>query len=102
FFVGHTHDLQLISVDRGTVIRTKLKEGRIRLDDGRKYLINVGSVGHPRDGNSRAKYVLWDSDAGLLDVRGIPYPAHITAQKIIKRGFPRAYALCISPQQPAA
>lgn len=100
FFVGHTHDLRLISVDRGVVLRAKLEEGPIELDDDRKYLINVGSVGHPRDGNSRAKYVLWDSDAGRLDVRGISYPAHVTARKIIERGFPRAYALCISPPQP--
>lgn len=102
FFVGHTHDLRLISVDGGVVIRTKLEMGCIQLDERRKYLVNVGSVGHPRDGSSRAKYVVWDSDAGLLDVRGISYPAHITAQKIIERGFPRAYALCISPQQSSA
>ncbi len=102
FFVGHTHDLRLITVDKGAVIRSKLKEGRIQLEDDKKYLINVGSVGHPRDGNSRAKYVLWDSAAGLLDVRGIAYPAHITAQKIIDRGFPKVYALCLSPQKPPA
>jgi len=99
FFVGHTHELRLISVDRGMVVRDKLKEGRTRLDDDKKYLINVGSVGHPRDGNSRAKYVIWDSGTGLLDVRGIEYPAHLTADKIIARGFPKAYALCLSPRR---
>lgn len=102
FFVGHTHDLRLITIDKGAVIRSKLKEGRMELDDGKKYLINVGSVGQPRDGNSRAKYVVWDNDAGLLDVRGSTYPAPITAQKIIDRGFPKSYALCLSPQKPSA
>ena len=99
FFVGHTHDLRLISVDKGAVRRSKLAEGRVSLRDDMKYLINVGSVGHPRDGNSRAKYVIWDSAAGLLEVRAISYPTHVTAEKIIARGFPKAYALCISPQK---
>lgn len=97
FFVGHTHDLQLIAIAQGTVTRTNLTEGCLHLDDDKKYLVNVGSVGHPRDGTYKAKYVLWDSAEGTLNVRGIAYPAHLTADKIIGRGFPKAYAMCISP-----
>lgn len=101
FFVGHTHDLQLISVDRNTVNRTKLSEGSMQLDRHTTYLINVGSVGHPRDGNSKAKYALWDTTADIIEVRGVVYPAHLTAEKIIARGFPKAYAICISPAHAA-
>ena len=97
FFVGHTHDLQLITVSQGGLSRTKLAEGTLQLDDDNSYFINVGSVGHPRDGNGKAKYVLWDSREGSLQIRGVPYPARKTAEKIIARGFPRAYAICICP-----
>lgn len=97
FFVGHTHELQIIMVSRGEITRTKLTEGSLQLDDDKAYLISVGSVGHPRDGNPKAKYVLWDSEAGTLEVRGVPYPTQLTAEKIIARGFPRAYAMCICP-----
>mgnify|MGYP001819872246 FL=1 len=97
FFVGHTHELQIIMVGRSEISRTKLTEGSLKLDEDKTYLINVGSVGHPRGGNSKAKYVLWDSEDGTLEVRGVPYPAQLTAEKIIARGFPRAYAMCICP-----
>jgi predicted phosphodiesterase len=97
FFVGHTHDLQLISIDQQTVVREKLAIGCRQLDDNKKYFINVGSVGSPRDGSSAAKYVVWDSGDGSLEVRGVPYAAELTAQKILDRGFPRAYALSICP-----
>ena len=97
FFVGHTHELQIIMVSRSEVNRTKLLEGSFKLDDDKTYLINVGSVGHPRDGNSKAKYVLWDRETGTLDVRGVSYPAQLTAEKIIARGFPKAYAMGICP-----
>ncbi len=97
FFVGHTHDLQLITVSEGEIIRAKLSEGSLRLADDNSYFINVGSVGHPRDGNPKAKYVIWDSNDGTLLVRAIPYPAEVTAKKIISRGFPKAYAICICP-----
>ncbi|MGI9537519.1 MAG: metallophosphoesterase family protein [Desulfocapsaceae bacterium] len=97
FFVGHTHELQIITVSPNEVTRTELVEGKLRLDDDKTYLINVGSVGHPRDGNSKAKYVFWDSEAGTLEIRGVSYPAQLTAEKIIARGFPRAYAMCICP-----
>ena len=96
-FVGHTHDLQLVTVAKGKVTRTKLLEGPIALDDNKTYLVNVGSVGHPRDGNGKAKYVIWDTSHGTIETRGVSYPAELTAEKIIARGFPRAYAICISP-----
>ena len=97
FFVGHTHDLQLITVSGGEITRAKLTEGILKFNDESRYFINVGSVGHPRDGNSRAKYVIWDSDDGTLQVRAVPYPAEMTAEKIVSRGFPKAYAICICP-----
>lgn len=102
FFVGHTHELQLVSIARGVVSRARLARGRVQLESFQTYLINVGSVGHPRDGSLSAKYVIWDSDADTIEVRGVPYPAHKTADKIIARGFPKAYAIVICPQRSAA
>ena len=97
FFVGHTHDLQLITVSGRSISRAKLKKGTITLDNDITYFINVGSVGHPRDGTGQAKYVLWDSSEATVQVRAVPYPAQITAEKIIARGFPKVYAISICP-----
>ncbi len=87
-FVGHTHDLEIISFDRGKVTRAPLREGPTRLQAGQKYIINVGSVGQPRDGNNNAKYVIWDTCSQRIEVRFIPYDIAVTANKILKLGFP--------------
>lgn len=93
FFVGHTHELQVISLEDKEVIRVKPAAGKlVHLRQGKKYLVNCGSVGQPRDGDSRAKYILWDSDRWTVDVRAVHYDRETTAEKIIARGFPRAYA----------
>ncbi len=43
-------------------------------------MINVGSVGQPRDGNRKACYVVLDE--GTVNFRRVVYPAEITRQKI--------------------
>lgn len=93
FFVGHTHELQLISIEGEEVIREKPAAGKpVPLRRERKYLVNCGSVGQPRDGDSRAKYILWNSEKWTVEVRAVQYDKERTAEKIMARGFPRAYA----------
>lgn len=91
-FVGHTHDLEIVQIGEEAVDRAALSEGARLLKEDRKYIINVGSVGQPRDGNNNAKYVIWDSAARLLDVRFIPYDIAATAAKISRLGFPSVNA----------
>jgi predicted phosphodiesterase len=92
FFVGHTHELMLVTRTEGKVVREHLGIGIKMLVKGCQYLINCGSVGQPRDGDARAKYLVWDSEAGTLEVRAVHYDVETTAEKIIARGFPRSYA----------
>ena len=87
-FVGHTHDLEIISFDGKKVRVAPLREGMITLKKDHKYMINVGSVGQPRDGNNNAKYVIWNVSSGSLDVRFVPYNIAATADKILELGFP--------------
>jgi predicted phosphodiesterase len=91
-FVGHTHDLELVTFDGLELTRQSLGSGIISLHPGHRYLINIGSVGQPRDGNNNAKYVIWDDAQQSLEVRFIPYDIAKTADKIIALGFPRFYA----------
>lgn len=93
FFVGHTHELQVVSLEGKDVVRETPAVGKlVQLRQEKKYLVNCGSVGQPRDGDSRAKYILWDSDRRTIEVRAVHYDVEKTAKKIIARGFPRAYA----------
>lgn len=93
FFVGHTHQLQLVSEDNGVVVRRVLSKEKVILEPGKKYIVNCGSVGQPRDGDRTAKYVLWDTAVGSIEVRYVVYDVQKTIDKINRRGFPRAYAL---------
>lgn len=91
-FVGHTHVLNLVSHDGSTLADVAFQEGTNRLDPALQYLANIGSVGQPRDGDPRAKYVIWDPDESTLDIRCVPYDAEAAAAKIIAAGMPAEHA----------
>lgn len=91
-FVGHTHDLEIIHFDGLQVERKPLTEGQIALDAHLKYIINIGSVGQPRDGSNKAKYAIYDPNEGRLDIRYVAYDIAATAKKITAAGLPEAHA----------
>lgn len=92
FFVGHTHQLAFFYERDQSVIREHISAGSYRLEPERQYLINCGSVGQPRDGDRRAKYVIYGRGGNNLTVRAVDYDVETTVRKIIARGFPRAFA----------
>ena len=87
-FLGHTHRLLIVSFDGNELVRAPLGNGSVSLHKDHQYIINVGSVGQPRDGNNNAKYVIWDMDSHSIEVRFVPYNIAATARKIIELGFP--------------
>jgi len=87
-FIGHTHTLGLYTYNGDYVTIESLHEREYALDPKRRYIINIGSVGQPRDNNKQAKYVLYDTQAGILTVRFLTYDAKKAAIKIIKAGLP--------------
>ena len=94
-FVGHSHVPGVWSVGSGGpdhADRLDRPEARVRLDDGRRYLVNVGSVGQPRDRDPRACYAIWDREARAVTVRRVPYDHVAAARKILAAGLPRKLA----------
>lgn len=92
-FIGHTHVLEILILEKGRLIRRRLTSGIYPLNPENKYIINSGSVGQPRDGNSQAKYVIWDSGKNELTVRFVTYNISDTVKKIYKAGLPEQHAL---------
>lgn len=90
-FLGHTHDLQLIAWDGTHLEWLPLEVGNTTLRADHRYLVNVGSVGQPRDGDNRAKYVIWDIPGATLTLRAVPYDIDAVIGKIRNAGFPEAY-----------
>jgi len=92
-FIGHTHDLEILIFENNYLIRRPLSKGVYPLNPKNKYIINSGSVGQPRDGNSQAKYVIWDSEKTELSVRYVTYNISDTVKKIYKAGLPEQHAM---------
>lgn len=89
-FCGHSH-VPLAFEKFGTIQGGKYTE--IRVQPGHKYLVNVGSVGQPRDGDWRCAFVTYDTDENLITLHRIPYDIKTTQEKIIKSGLPERLAM---------
>jgi diadenosine tetraphosphatase ApaH/serine/threonine PP2A family protein phosphatase len=55
----------------------------------RRMIINPGSVGQPRDGNSQASYAMLDTENMIWEFRRVTYPVEITQERMRARGLPR-------------
>jgi len=65
---------------------------KFKVEPGRKYFVNVGSVGQPRDGNPKAAYVIYDLDEGSIELRRLDYDIAKAQQKILEAGLPSRLA----------
>jgi len=88
-FFGHTH--VPVAFVRDTSVRGG-SYSKFRLEPGKKYFINVGSVGQPRDGDPRAAYVIYDSNQGTIELRRVNYDIETAQKKILEAGLPRRLA----------
>ena len=89
-FYGHTH-IPLTFFD--TKPMTYTMDAEIPVGDGTRTLVNVGSVGQPRDEDSRACFAIYDDTTGLVRITRVEYDVHKAAQKIIAAGLPEALAI---------
>lgn len=93
FFFGHTH-LQGAYMRAGDRTRgispplTPTSETRIAIGKEESWLINPGSVGQPRDGDPRAAYAIFDSEANEVSLCRVPYDHLATEKKIEAAGLP--------------
>jgi len=85
-FVGHTHLLGIYTGGEEFIKKPGYDE-TVALDRDRTHIINVGSVGQPRDHNPCARYVIFDEDEMTVDARYVAYPVTITVEKIVKSDF---------------
>lgn len=84
-FYGHTH--VPLAFEKTDTIRFGLYS-RIKIGLGKKYFINVGSVGQPRDGDPRAAYVVFDMLSNVVELRRVPYDIETAQKKILDAGLP--------------
>jgi len=93
-FVGHTHQPQVFYETPSKEIKCLTPQAGVKIpvyQQGR-YVINVGSVGQPRDDNNAASFVVYDTDERELLFCRVAYEYAVTAKKIVDRGLPALFA----------
>jgi len=92
-FYGHTH------VPRAFVRDIRVNElppDLLNIEPGKKYFINAGSVGQPRDEDWRASYVLYSPAQQTVEWRRLEYDISTAQAKIIAAGLPERLATRLS------
>jgi len=79
-FVGHTHHPGIHFEDGRFQSLEGAERMKLPLPRGQKFIVNVGSVGQPRDGDPRACFALFDGDG--VEWRRVPYDFRTTMEKI--------------------
>lgn len=82
-FCGHTHVPYCWSE-----VGSGILEERAILPERARFIVNVGSVGQPRDGDFRAAYVIYDQASNCLQLRRVVYDLNKTQSKIRAAGLP--------------
>jgi len=89
-FVGHSHIPVSFSFHRGVLDFST--EPFTRIERNGKYLVNVGSVGQPRDDNPLAAYAVYDEAEGVIWLKRTEYDIDKAVQKIRQAGLPEILA----------
>lgn len=90
-FIGHSH-APVIFTDDGQAERFLPGEPLMLDVQKQRYIINVGSVGQPRDGNPDASYAVYDDEVDSVRLFRVQYDREKAAEKILKAGLPPVLA----------
>jgi predicted phosphodiesterase len=89
-FNGHTH-IPIAFIRTPAGIQGGLYT-KIKIEVARKYFVNVGSIGQPRDRNPKASYVIFDLLNNVIESRRVAYDVAAVQKKIRAAGLPETLA----------
>jgi diadenosine tetraphosphatase ApaH/serine/threonine PP2A family protein phosphatase len=88
-FVGHSH-VPIVFFDTNPISYVVKEE--IKLSTKEKTIVNVGSVGQPRDENPKSCYAIYDNEEATVKLIRVKYDIDAAYDKIIKAGLPEILA----------
>ncbi len=94
-FVGHTHVGGVFIQDKDGRIDFQ-RETRFKLQEGYRYIVNVGSVGQPRDGDNKASFCIYDIERKEVLIKRVGYDIKSAQEKILACGLPSFLAARLS------
>jgi len=88
--VGHSHVPLVYAYDdeADDCHSVELSDGYSFKIAEQRLIINPGGVGQPRDGNPKASYMIYDSDAGTVNLHRVDYDYSKTQAKMTKQNLP--------------
>jgi predicted phosphodiesterase len=93
---GHTHLPTAAAIGEDNILDVLFHGARdqhlVAFTDGRRFLVNPGSVGQPRDGDPRAAFAVLDTAAREIVIRRVAYRVEAARDRIIAAGLPKALA----------
>ena len=88
-FVGHSHQ-PCIFVLGASGTPHRIDAADFTLEDGKRYIVNPGSVGYPRSGDCRSSYCIYDDAERTVEFRTLPFDLDSYAEKMHGQGLNEA------------
>jgi diadenosine tetraphosphatase ApaH/serine/threonine PP2A family protein phosphatase len=94
-FIGHTHIAEYwVQEPDGSVGHRHMQHGgELKFEEGRRYIVDVGSIGQPRDLNPEASFVFYDPEKRTVEWVRYPYPIGEVQEKIHEAHLPEYLAM---------
>jgi len=90
-FVGHSHVPGIFHSEKNKIVF--IKGAKVKIDQGGKYVVNIGSVGQPRDGDPRASFAIYDTGTATVEIKRVAYDIKGAQEKILKANLPEHLAI---------
>lgn len=92
-FLGHTHvPVTIMRLIESPERTSYTIDPKVDLEDTTVALVNVGSVGQPRDEDCRAAFAIYDTSTQMVELRRVEYDIEQEADRIVRAGLPKMLA----------
>lgn len=88
-FVGHSHRPGIHVLGPGDAVQF-LEPDDFVLEEGKRYIVNVGSVGYPRSGKCRSYYCMYDDEKKSVSFHSLPFDIDSYRKKMSLLGLAEA------------
>jgi len=89
-FIGHSHLTTVFALSQKKVKESK--PDSVTIKNGVKFIVNVGSVGQPRDKNPESCFGIYDTDEAKFSIVRLEYDIESAARKVIEAGLDERFA----------
>ena len=90
--LGHTHTPGIFEKRTAEDPGGQIPAATLELEKECRYIVNVGSVGQPRDGDPRAAYCVFDTVEKRVEIKRVAYDLETAQRKIRAAGLPEMLA----------